>query len=76
MNEIDNVTPNDKWEFNKEVAKCFVDMLERSIPDYRSMRNLVFEIGEKYIQPDTWLVDVGCSTGLASEPFFVSTGTI
>ncbi len=74
MNEIDNVTPNDKWEFNKEVAKCFVDMLERSIPDYRSMRNLVFEIGEKYIQPDTWLVDVGCSTGLASEPFFCKHG--
>ena len=67
---IDDVTPKGKWKFNSEVAKCFADMLERSIPDYKSMRSLVFEIGEKYIQPGTWLVDVGCSTGLATEPFF------
>ncbi len=66
----DNVTPKGKWEFDSEVAKCFADMLERSIPDYKSMRSLVYETGEKYIQPNTWLVDVGCSTGLATEPFF------
>lgn len=66
----DNVTPKGKWKFDSEVAKCFADMLERSIPDYKGMRSLVFEVGEKYIKPDTWLVDVGCSTGLATEPFY------
>jgi tRNA (cmo5U34)-methyltransferase len=44
-------------------------MLERSIPDYRSMRALVYKIGKQHIQPETLVVDVGCSTGLAVEPF-------
>lgn len=65
----DNVKPGDKWEFNSEVAACFANMLERSIPDYKSMRALSYKIGERFIQPDTLIVDVGCSTGLAVEPF-------
>ena len=71
---IDNVSPNGKWEFDSEVARCFADMLERSIPDYRSMRSLVYEIGEKFIVPGTWITDIGCSTGLAIEPFYQKHG--
>lgn len=67
---IDNVSPKGKWEFDSEVARCFANMLERSIPDYRSMRSLVYEIGEKFIVPGTWITDIGCSTGLAVEPFY------
>ena len=33
MQKIDNVSMDGKWEFNSEVAKCFANMLERSIPD-------------------------------------------
>ncbi len=69
-NGVDNVTPKGKWEFDSEVAKCFADMLERSIPDYRSMRSLVYELGERFITPGTWITDIGCSTGLAVEPFY------
>lgn len=65
----DNVKPGEKWEFNSEVAACFANMLERSIPDYRSMRALVYKIGKQYIRPGTLVVDVGCSTGLAVEQF-------
>jgi len=65
----DNVIPGEKWRFNEDVAACFTDMLERSIPDYKSMRALVFKTGEHFIKPDTLIVDVGCSTGLAVEPF-------
>ena len=68
-NGVDNVTPKDKWEFDSEVARCFADMLERSIPDYKSMRGLIYELGEKFITPGTWITDIGCSTGLAVEPF-------
>lgn len=71
-NAVDNVTPGEKWEFDSEVAKCFADMLERSIPDYKSMRSLVYEIGERFIKPGTWITDIGCSTGLAVEPFYNS----
>ena len=65
----DNVKPGEKWEFNEDVAACFANMLERSIPDYKSMRALTYKAGERFIQPDTLIVDVGCSTGLAVEPF-------
>lgn len=67
----DNVNPGEKWEFNGEVAACFANMLERSIPDYRSMRALSYKLGERFIRPETLIVDVGCSTGLAVEPFVV-----
>ena len=50
-------------------ASCFANMLERSIPDYRSMRALVYNAGKHFIKPGTLVVDVGCSTGLAAEPF-------
>lgn len=70
MEKIDNVMPGDKWEFDSDVARCFANMLERSIPDYRSMRSLVYEIGEKFIKPGTYITDIGCSTGLAVEPFY------
>ena len=69
-NRVDNVTPKQKWEFDADVANCFANMLERSIPDYRSMRSLVYELGERFIKPDTVITDIGCSTGLAVEPFF------
>lgn len=71
---VDNVTPKQKWEFDADVANCFANMLERSIPDYRSMRSLVYELGERFIKPGTVITDIGCSTGLAVEPFFTKHG--
>lgn len=71
MNQkIDTIMPHQKWEFNKQVADCFPNMLERSIPDYKSMRSLVYTIGKHFIMPKTWITDIGCSTGLAIEPFY------
>lgn len=74
MTERDNVTPEGKWEFNAEVTTCFANMLERSIPDYRVMRSLVYQVGQQFIKPDTMVIDIGCSTGLAVEPFIVAHG--
>lgn len=66
----DNVNPvGKKWEFDEEVAKCFDDMLERSIPDYDSMRRLVFDIGKRYAKRGKSVMDIGCSNGLAVTPF-------
>lgn len=72
---IDQTKPDGKWEFDRAVASCFADMLERSIPDYRSMRSLVYELGSKYIVPGAWITDIGCSTGLAVEPFYQKCGS-
>ena len=72
----DNVNPGEKWEFNGEVVACFANMLERSITDYRSMRALTYKLGERFIKPETLIVDVGCSTGLAVEPFVTKYGEV
>lgn len=66
----DKVNPkNKKWEFDEEVTKVFDDMLERSIPNYHTMRDLTFQIGKKYVQPNTSIVDLGCSRGESLYPF-------
>lgn len=66
----DKVNPiNKKWEFDEEVTEVFDDMLERSIPNYHTMRDLTFKIGKKYVQKDTSIVDIGCSRGGALSHF-------
>ena len=66
MSNIDNVVPKEKWEFDKDVADCFSDMLSRSIPQYNVMRDLSSQLvvdmtnGNKNIN----ILDIGCSDGL------------
>jgi tRNA (cmo5U34)-methyltransferase len=61
--------PDDRWSFDDEVTRVFDDMLERSIPQYETMRGLVFEVGRKFVRPGTQVVDLGCSHGEALAPF-------
>lgn len=70
----DNVMPTGKWEFNEEVTECFEEMLERSIPAYSDMRELVTRIGKRYVKSKTAIVDLGCSTGEAIKPFISAFG--
>ena len=58
-----------KWEFDDEVARCFDDMLQRSIPDYDNMRNLVYAVGRNYARRGKVVMDIGCSNGNAALPF-------
>lgn len=74
MEQKDNICPNGKWQFNQQVTNCFANMLERSVPDYQVMRSLVFEIGRRFVKPDTVITDIGCSTGLAVLPFVEAFG--
>jgi tRNA (cmo5U34)-methyltransferase len=61
--------PEHTWAFDDGVTDVFEDMLERSIPSYTTMRDLVRTLGKRFVQPDTAIVDLGCSNGLALEPF-------
>lgn len=61
-----------KWEFDDEVAKCFDDMLQRSIPNYDDMRTLVYNIGKHFVKENTSIIDIGCSNGNAILPFVKS----
>lgn len=65
----DKVVPEGKWEFDESVTSCFDNMLERSIPDYKGMRKLCFDVGSAYVKPHTFIVDLGCSRGEALWPF-------
>ena len=61
----DNVQPNGKWVFDKEVADSFDDMLERSIPQYHIMRKACLDLAKCYIKQNAHVVDLGCSRGEA-----------
>lgn len=63
----DEVIQNGEWSFNDDVAEVFTDMLERSIPGYFTMRELVEKIADIFIKPNTRFVDLGCANGISSE---------
>ena len=52
------------FEFNKEVAEVFDDMLNRSVPYYREQQALMQQIARKFYVPGTCVYDLGCSTGV------------
>lgn len=66
---IDKTQPGEKWEFDEAVTAAFDDMLRRSIPQYDVMRKACFDIGCRYVQKETDIMDLGCSRGEALEPF-------
>jgi len=49
--------------FDEQVAEVFDDMAERSIPFYREQQALIQELARQFHQPDTFVYDLGCSTG-------------
>lgn len=71
---LGHVPETPRWEFDRSVTDVFDDMLERSIPQYRIMRELTFDIGREFVQPKTEIVDLGCSRGEAIEPFMRTFG--
>lgn len=66
------VVKDKKWQFDDEVARCFDDMLQRSIPDYETMRELVYNVGRHYVREGAAVMDIGCSNGSAALPFIKS----
>jgi len=65
----DDHVPGQKWEFNEDVAKKFDNMLERSIPGYGSMRELVWRLGKNFVKTPCNVIDLGASRGEASAKF-------
>ena len=55
--------PEGRWAFDIGVANVFEDMLERSIPQYETMRDAVSRPGVAYMRANTRVVDLGCSEG-------------
>lgn len=61
--------PDGRWVFDEEVTRVFEDMLARSIPQYDTIRELVFEVGKHFARSDSVIVDLGASRGDAIAPF-------
>jgi tRNA (cmo5U34)-methyltransferase len=59
----------ERWRFDWDVTEVFENMLARSIPEYGTMRALVFDLGASLVQPGTTIFDLGCSKGDALAPF-------
>lgn len=66
---IGHYPTTDRWQFDDGVTAVFDDMLARSIPQYQVMRDLVTDIGTPFVQPQTTVIDLGCSRGEALDPF-------
>lgn len=60
--------------FDEQVTRVFDDMLRRSIPQYETMRGVIFDVGARFVRPDTAVVDLGCSRGEALAPFIDAFG--
>ncbi len=51
------------FNFKKEVADVFDDMLDRSVPFYREVQRMIGEITGDFAVEGTNIYDLGCSTG-------------
>ncbi len=54
------------FRFDSEVADVFDDMIERSVPGYRTTISMTGLLAEKYAQTDSFCYDLGCSLGAAT----------
>lgn len=51
------------FAFNADVARVFDDMVSRSVPLYREVIACAAHWARAYVQPNSKVFDVGCSTG-------------
>jgi len=51
------------FDFGKDVANVFDDMLDRSVPLYRELQYMIGSLSAEFAQEKTNIYDLGCSTG-------------
>jgi tRNA (cmo5U34)-methyltransferase len=52
----------DDFNFGKETARVFDDMLDRSVPFYQEVQRMIGEMCADFAVPGTRVYDLGCST--------------
>ena len=60
LTKKNKITP---FNFNGEVAEVFDDMLNRSIPGYQDLQDIISKFIMEYYRKNTYIYDLGCSTG-------------
>jgi tRNA (cmo5U34)-methyltransferase len=56
----------DDFAFNDNVAGVFADMIQRSVPGYTALNQLLPIVANQFIQSNSNVYDLGCSLGEAS----------
>jgi tRNA (cmo5U34)-methyltransferase len=54
------------FAFDDRVANVFPDMIERSVPGYRTIISAIGLLADKFTQPSSHCYDLGCSLGAAT----------
>ncbi len=54
------------FTFNEEVAEVFEDMIDRSVPGYKTSLKLITLFSKQYYKANTNCYDIGCSLGASS----------
>jgi tRNA (cmo5U34)-methyltransferase len=62
----ESMTAIGDFSFDAQVADVFSDMIERSVPGYRSIITMIETLTGHYAQPGSNLYDLGCSLGGAT----------
>ena len=52
--------------FDEDVAQVFPDMINRSVPGYATLINMIGVLGGRYAQPSSRCYDLGCALGAAA----------
>ena len=63
------VTKQDKVDdfvFDEQVADVFEDMIQRSVPGYAAVNQLLSTVADQYVTANSNVFDLGCSLGEAS----------
>ena len=60
------------FSFDESVSQAFNDMVDRSVPGYRTLIANIGPIAAHFIQPNSNCYDLGCSHGAASLSIFKS----
>lgn len=58
--------PNAAFTFDRQVAQVFPDMIQRSVPGYATVINMIGVLAGEYVQSGTVCYDLGCSLGACS----------
>lgn len=53
------------FRFDEKVAAVFDDMIERSVPGYRTIVSAIGQLAGRLVQPGSYCYDLGCSLGAA-----------
>ena len=51
------------WRFNDKVAENFDKHVIQSIPHYQDLQKYLVQLSEWFLKDDTYVYDLGCSTG-------------